>query len=164
MKKHLLTLCLLALTAAPLPALAAGESSSTWSGHHATEADLTKKYGDLGNNYVAAKTLLKAERYEEAIKLLKDLDKDKDPRVLNYLGFSHRKLGKLDEALDYYGKAIEIEPEYAAVRQYLGEAYVKLGKTDDAKAQLAKIKDICGTDCDEYKTLEKLISANGQKS
>lgn len=164
MQKHILTLSLLALMAAPLPAMAAGESSSTWSGDHATEADLTAKYGDLGSNYIAAKTLVKAERYQDAIALLEGLGKDGDPRVLNYLGYSHRKLGKLDKALDYYGKAIEIEPEYAAVRQYLGEAYLKLGKTDDAKAQLAKIKGICGTDCDEYKTLEQAISTNGPKS
>ncbi|MGI9385280.1 MAG: tetratricopeptide repeat protein [Methyloligellaceae bacterium] len=164
MQKHILTLCVLALMAAPLPALAAGESSSKWSGDHATEADLTAKYGDLGANYTAAKTLVKAERYDEAIVLLKGLGKDGDPRVLNYLGFSHRKLGKLDEALEYYAKAIEIEPEYAAVHQYLGEAYVKLGKTDDAKAELVKIKGICGTDCDEYKTLEQVITAKGPKS
>ena len=116
-------------------------------------------------NYVTAEKYVKIERYQDAIPLLQKVV-DADPTnadAFNYLGYSHRKLGKFDAALAYYGKAIEIEPDYAAVRQYLGEAYVQLGKTDDAKAQLAKIKDICGTGCDEYKTLEKLISANGKK-
>ena len=46
---------------------------------------------------------------------------------------------------------------YAQVREYLGEAYVIQGKLDLATSQLATIKTICGTGCEEYEDLAQAI-------
>jgi tetratricopeptide (TPR) repeat protein len=83
-------------------------------------------------------------------------DKNK-PEVLNGLGYTNRKLGQFPEAIAYYNQAIALDPNYAEAREYLGEGYVVLGKLDLAKQQLAEIKRICGTSCEEYAELNEAI-------
>lgn len=124
----------------------------------ATTDRWTKKWGKLGKGYAAAKALVEAGKYAEAIKALKALNKPKDPRVLNYLGYSNRKLGKIDKALEYYYLAINIAPDYTRAREYLGEAFVQVNDLDKAKAELAVIEKLCGNqDCEEYKDLAESI-------
>jgi hypothetical protein len=43
------------------------------------------------------------------------------------------------------------------VREYLGEAYVIKGELPLAQEQLATIRSICGTECEEYKDLNEAI-------
>jgi tetratricopeptide (TPR) repeat protein len=81
------------------------------------------------------------------------------PKVLNYRGYATRKLGRVDEGVGYYRKAVELDPKYAQVREYLGEAYVIQGKLDLAKEQLNVIQSLCGTGCEEYKDLAEAIEA-----
>ena len=83
-------------------------------------------------------------------------DKNK-PEVLNGLGYTNRKLGNFPEGIAYYKKAIALDPNYAEAREYLGEGYVTLGKLDLAKEQLAEIRRICGTSCEEYAELNEAI-------
>jgi hypothetical protein len=45
----------------------------------------------------------------------------------------------------------------AQVREYLGEVHVIQGELDLAKSQLATIKTICGTGCEEYEDLAQAI-------
>ena len=83
--------------------------------------------------YEAGRDLAMAGRYGEAITVL-GLAADKtDPRILNYLGYSHRKSGRIQVGLGYYQEALRINPDYTLVREYLGEAYIQLG--DVASAQ-----------------------------
>ncbi|HYN00189.1 MAG TPA: tetratricopeptide repeat protein, partial [Aestuariivirgaceae bacterium] len=74
----------------------------------------------------------------------------RNPEVLNGLGYTNRKLGQFHEAIGYYQQAIAIDPNYAEAREYLGEGYTTMGKIDLAKEQLAEIRRICGTSCEEY--------------
>ena len=80
-----------------------------------------------------------------------------DPEVLNGLGYTNRKLGQFDVAIDYYRQAIALNPDYAEAREYLGEGYVTMGKIDLAKEQLGEIRRICGTSCEEYADLNEAI-------
>lgn len=117
-----------------------------------------EKWGDLGPKYTAAVDLVEAKKYEEAIKALKALKKSKDPRVLNYLAFSWRKLGKVDKALPLYFLALNIAPEYTPAHEYLGEAYVQIKDFEKAKAELRVIQKLCGDqDCEEFKDLAAYI-------
>ncbi|HEY7766514.1 MAG TPA: tetratricopeptide repeat protein [Aestuariivirgaceae bacterium] len=94
----------------------------------------------------------------EAGRQLFELVADKNkPEVLNGLGYTNRKLGQFDQAIAYYNQAIALDPNYAEAREYLGEGYVVLGKLDLAKEQLAEIKRICGTACEEYAELNEAI-------
>ena len=55
-------------------------------------------------------------------------------RRLNNLGVEFSKLGKLDEAVASYHKALAIKPDYANAHYNLGLALQKLGKLDEAVA------------------------------
>jgi len=122
-------------------------------------ADLNKSGNQKqGLIYDYGKQLAKAGEYELAIATLKLAPDQGDPRVLNYLGYSHRKLGKMDEALGYYHAAIAHNPDFSLVREYLGEAYIQLGLLEQAREQLTEIERICGgRTCGEYGELARLI-------
>jgi tetratricopeptide (TPR) repeat protein len=181
--------------AAAVPALAAGESdsssssgaaapkckdgqvwdpnASTWlgKGKCVAAADLVKpeekkpeeKKQSLIYDY--GKQLAKAGEYEQAIRVLAMAPDQNDPRVLNYLGYSHRKLGKMDAALQYYQAAVEQNPDFSLVREYLGEAYIQLGLLEKAREQLTEIERICGgRSCGEYGQLAQLIVDSQSKN
>ena len=104
-------------------------------------------------------TLAMAGSYGEAIEVLSMATDKTDPRILNYLGYSHRKSGRIQVGLGYYQEALRINPDYTLVREYLGEAYLQLGDVASAKNQLNEIEKRCGTGCEEYTELSKQIDA-----
>ncbi|MFZ1813822.1 MAG: tetratricopeptide repeat protein [Rhizobiaceae bacterium] len=108
--------------------------------------------------YDQGKALAKAGNYEAAIGMLALAPDQNDPRVQNYLGYSNRKLGRMDEALGHYQLAISLDPDFSLVREYLGEAYIQLGQLEKAREQLSEIERICGNrSCGEYGDLASLI-------
>jgi tetratricopeptide (TPR) repeat protein len=104
-----------------------------------------------------AYVLAKAERYDEALDVLKLMKNPNTAEALNYRGYATRHMGRLDEGIGYYRKSVALNPRYAQVREYLGEAYVLKGDITRAKAQLRAIRSICGTGCEEYEDLAKAI-------
>ena len=101
--------------------------------------------------------LAKDGRYEEALALLDTLKNPNTAKALNYRGYATRKLGRTDEGIGYYLKSVELDPQYAQVREYLGEAYVIKGRLDLAHEQLQQIKSICGNTSEEYQDLAEAI-------
>jgi tetratricopeptide (TPR) repeat protein len=108
--------------------------------------------------YEAGRDLAMAGRYGEAIEVLAMAANKQDPRILNYLGYSHRKAGRITVGLGYYQEALRIDPNYTLVREYLGEAYLTLGDVAAAKNQLSEIEKRCGTGCREYTLLADQIA------
>ncbi|NKB54441.1 MAG: tetratricopeptide repeat protein [Rhizobiaceae bacterium] len=121
---------------------------------------LPKKSSQLDddNIYEAARDLAYNRRYEEAIVVLELAENKNDPRILNYLGYSNRKLGRIEKGLTYYAAALREDPDYTLVMEYMGEAFLQLGKVDKAREQLAEIEKRCGKDCREYSMLETEIN------
>lgn len=113
--------------------------------------------------YEAGRDLAKAERYDEAIAVLSLAANKADPRILNYLGYSHRKQGRVLVGLGYYQEALKVDPEYILVREYLGEAHLQLGDLASAQEQLREIEKRCGTTCEEYVDLSQDIEAFQKK-
>ena len=111
--------------------------------------------------YYKAVKLIKANNFKDAIILLETLvtENPEDPDILNYLGFSFRKTGDLVKSSHYYKKALDINPKHLGALEYQGELFIALGKIEEAKANLARIDDICFTQCKELRELEKAISA-----
>ncbi len=152
------------------PAFSVGDSDSTtiitpkckrgkvWS-KKKRKCILIKKSSQLDdeNLYQAGRDLAALGRYDDAIMVLSNSRNMKDPRVLNYLGYSHRKAGRIDIGLGYYMAALKIDPDYTLVREYLGEAYLQLNDLDKARDQLTEIEIRCGTHCKEYGELASLI-------
>ena len=113
-------------------------------------------------SYTEAKATVDAGNYTAALPMLVMLTKDtpQDANAWNLLGFTHRKLGQMDEAAKAYAVALKINPKHLGTLEYQGEMYIQTGKLDLAKANLAKLKSICGN-CEEYGDLEKALSAAG---
>jgi len=109
--------------------------------------------------YETGRKLALAGRYGEAIDILSLAADKSDPRILNYLGYSHRKQGRVEVGLGYYEEALKANPDYTLAREYMGEAYIQIGDVASAKGQLLEIEKRCGTGCAEYATLAKQIDA-----
>ncbi|MEW6051300.1 MAG: tetratricopeptide repeat protein [Candidatus Zixiibacteriota bacterium] len=60
----------------------------------------------------------------------------------NNLGYCYRKLGKLDESLKAYEKAIGLKPDFAKAREYRGETYLAMDQPDKATTELDFLKQM----------------------
>jgi hypothetical protein len=108
--------------------------------------------------YVQGRALAKSGRYEWALQVLTAIKDQERPNVLNYIGYSHRKAGRLETGIGYYRRALAINPDFVLAREYLGEGYVAAGRLDLARIELAEIAARCGKSCEEYKDLSAAIA------
>ena len=113
-----------------------------------------------------AKKLEKKNKVEKAKKLyLKAYDKfekayakdKKNADILNYLGYTLRKTGDLEQAEIYYLKGLELDSKHLGINEYLGELYVQTGRIELAKERLQVLD---GCKCEEYDELKELIEEN----
>ncbi len=160
-----------AFLAAPLlatPVHAAGDGGSdtpkcsggqVWDKTTKKCADAQRGMIDDDSIYETGRDLAMAGRYGEAITVLSLASNKSDPRILNYLGYSHRKSGRVSVGLGYYREALIQDPNYTLVREYMGEAYLQNGDVDAARQQLGEIEKRCGKDCREYSLLAEQIDA-----
>src|SRR5262249_54854801 len=58
-------------------------------------------------------------KYAEALVMLRRAANPADPRIETMIGFSLRKLGRLDEAMASYQRVLAAYPERTTTRQYL---------------------------------------------
>jgi tetratricopeptide (TPR) repeat protein len=170
MNKAILGVAALLLFAGP--ALAAGGGGNTTTTNPATKCKKGEVWDNTKNKCVKAtssvlpdeelyqqgRLLAKSGEYDWALEVLASVQDQNDPRVLNYIGYSNRKAGRLDAGISYYQKALAINPDFVLAREYLGEGYVAGGKLDLAKNQLAEIEKRCGTTCEEYVDLAAEIN------
>ena len=123
-------------------------------------------YKDAKKFVERAKKLEEKNKIERATKLyVKALEKlqrayktdRNNPDILNYLGFTLRKTGKLKEAEKYYLAGLKIKPDHNGINEYLGELYVNTGRVELAKERLAILKNC---NCEEYGELKEVIEKN----
>jgi tetratricopeptide (TPR) repeat protein len=79
--------------------------------------------------------------------------------VYNLMGFSLRKTGDYKQAYTFYHKALDFDPEHKGALEYLGELYVETGQVDKAKENVALLKKLCPSGCEELADLEEAIAA-----
>jgi tetratricopeptide (TPR) repeat protein len=112
------------------------------------------------DDYAIAVRLIKHEQYAEAVPYLLTAlaARPHDADILNYLGFTKRKMGDFPASLDYYKRALAIDPDHKGAHEYLGELYLQMDDPDSAKAQLATLVTLCPDGCDERDALAAAIS------
>ena len=94
-------------------------------------------------------------------KLEKAYSSDKsNPDILNYMGYTSRKIGNFDKAEKFYLKGLSLKPNHNGINEYLGELYVQTNRIDKAKERLAVLKNC---NCEEYQELELIIKTKGTK-
>lgn len=111
--------------------------------------------------YEAAREFAYAGQYGHALKALKAAENQHDPRILTYYGFTYRKLGKVDRAMEYYRMALQADANYVLARSYMGQALLEQGDVQGARVQLVEIRDRGGEDNWAYRSL--LQSLGGQR-
>ena len=84
----------------------------------------------------------------------------KNPDILNYMGFTTRKVGNFDQAEKFYLEGLKIKPNHNGINEYLGELYVQTDRIDKAKERLEVLKNC---NCEEYGELELIIKTRGSK-
>ena len=120
---------------------------------------LVKKAGKLEKK----EKLDKAKKlYAQAFKKLEKAHKTdkKNPDILNYMGFTTRKVGNFEQAEKFYLEGLKIKPNHNGINEYLGELYVQTNQINKANERLAVLKNC---NCDEYNELQIIIKNKGVK-
>jgi hypothetical protein len=91
--------------------------------------------------------------YASAIEQLKALGHDDHPNVANLIGYSYRKLGDYTLSQVWYERALKADPKHVLTWQYYGLWQIEQGNRDQAQYHLSRIAAICGTSCEEYRSL-----------
>ena len=126
-------------------------------------------YNDAKELVKRAGKLEKKEKIDKAKKLysqaFKKLEKayssdKKNPDILNYMGYTSRKIGDFEQAEKFYLTGLSIKPDHNGINEYLGELYVQTNRIDKANERLDVLKNC---NCKEYKELELIIKTRGVK-
>jgi tetratricopeptide (TPR) repeat protein len=108
---------------------------------------------------------IKVKDFKGAIdELTPMLQKYQHADVYNLMGFSLRKSGDPKQALTFYRKALDFNPEHKGALEYLGELYVETGQIDKAKENVVLLKKLCPSGCEELADLEKAIAGAAPKT
>ena len=98
-------------------------------------------------------TIYDRNDYANAIEQLKALGHDDRPNVANLIGYSYRKLGDYKLSQIWYERALKADPNHVLTWQYYGLWQIEQGNRDQAQYHLSRIAAICGTGCEEYRSL-----------
>jgi Flp pilus assembly protein TadD len=114
---------------------------------------------NVNTELTKVRSLIAAKNFSAALTALQVADKafPNNADINNLLGYSARNLKQYKPAATYYVKALRIDPNHLGALEYQGELFMLTKKTSDAKKNLAKLKSLCGVNCEEYIDLKKAI-------
>jgi tetratricopeptide (TPR) repeat protein len=105
----------------------------------------------------AYSTIYDRNDYASAIAELRALGHDDYANVANLIGYSYRKLGNYELSQVWYERALKSDPNHVLTWNYYGLWQIERGNRDQAEFHLKRIAAICGTDCNEYRTLAEAL-------
>ena len=159
MKKILILFFVLSLNNHVFGAGSDSSSDSSETSLYDQAVKLVKRAGKLEKKDKGEKA---KKLYSQAFKKLNKAYKSdkKNPDILNYMGFTSRKIDNFEEAENYYLKGLDLDPKHNGINEYLGELYVQTNRMEKANERLAVLKNC---DCEEYQELELIIKTRGTK-
>ena len=134
-------------------------------GSDSSDDSKSNYYDDAKKLVKRAGKLEKKEKIDKAKKLysqaFKKLEKaysseKKNPDILNYMGYTSRKIGNFEQAEKFYLTGLSIKPDHNGINEYLGELYVQTNRLSLAKERLEVLKNC---NCEEYLELKKVIES-----
>ena len=159
MKKIIILLFTLFLSTSLMAAGGDSSSDTSKDSLYDEAVKLVKRAGKLEKK----EKLDKAKKlYAQAFSKLEKAYKSdkKNPDILNYMGYTSRKIGDFEQAEKFYLTGLSIKPDHNGINEYLGELYVQTNRIDKANERLDVLKNC---NCDEYKELELIIKTRGVK-
>jgi len=157
MYKKILIVLLFVLITSPVFSAGSSGGSSGGDAKPVTQYEIALKMINKAKKFEKKNKTDKAQKhYKKAIgHLLKHNKKfPADADTLNYLGFTHRKVGDYENAEIYYSMGLELDPKHVGINEYMGELFVVTNRLDKAKERLAVLEDC---KCKEYKELKLVI-------
>lgn len=128
---------------------------------HAVDNITSRDAPDLA----AVRASIEAKDYKTAIVALTPmLVTHQHADVYNLMGYSLRKSGDTRQALTFYRKALDFDPKHKGALEYMGELYVETGQIDKARENVAKLKTLCPSGCEELADLQQAIAAAAPKT
>jgi tetratricopeptide (TPR) repeat protein len=132
--------------------------SSSSKSTHKTKKKTNKQSGIDNPAFIqgyraAYATIYDRNDYAGAIEQLKALGHDDSANVANLIGYSYRKLGDYKLSQIWYQRALKADPNHVLTWQYYGLWQIEQGNRDQAQYHLSRIAAICGTGCEEYRSL-----------
>ena len=88
----------------------------------------------------AVRELAYAGRNEDAQGILRVLNNQESDLALTYWGFTHRRLGDMEQAMVFYTRALDKNPDNLMARSYMGQGLLLSGDKAAAEEQLAEIR------------------------
>jgi tetratricopeptide (TPR) repeat protein len=82
-----------------------------------------------------------------------------DADAHNLAGFSLRHLGRHEESLAAYERALALDPAHLGAHEYLGELMLTLGRPERALHHLQVLARLCEARCEEYLDLKRAYEA-----
>ena len=142
--------------------MAAGSDSSGDSSKESLYDNAVKLVKRAGKLEKKDKSDKAKKLYAQAFKKLEKAYKTdkKNPDILNYMGYTTRKVGNFDQAEKFYLEGLKIKPNHNGINEYLGELYVQTNRIDKANERLEVLKNC---NCKEYGELELIIKTKGSK-
>ena len=128
-------------------------------GSDSSDESKSNYYDDAKKLIKKAGKLEKKEKIDKAKKLysqaFKKLEKaysseKKNPDILNYMGYTSRKIGNFEQAEKFYLTGLSIKPDHNGINEYLGELYVQTNRIEKANERLDVLKNC---NCEEYKAV-----------
>ena len=156
-KKFLTVLLFVLITSPVFSAGSSGGSDGGGEGKPVSQYQIAEKMIKKAKKFEKKNKTDKAQKhYKKAIGYLLKHNKKfpADPNTLNYLGFTHRKVGDYENAEIYYSMGLELDPKHVGINEYMGELFVVTNRLDKAKERLAVLKNC---NCKEYKELKLVI-------
>ena len=156
-KKYLIVLLLVLITSPAYSAGGGGGSGDEDKTKPVSQYEIAVKMINKAKKFEKKNKTDKAQKhYKKAIKYLLKHNKKfpAEPDTLNYLGFTHRKVGDYESAEIYYSLGLELDPKHVGINEYMGELFVVTNRLDKAKERLAVLKDC---NCKEYDELRLVI-------
>ena len=136
-------------------------ASAAW----ALDSEETDRPAEVSGDYQRGVKAVRAGNYAAALPLLQKVvaKNARNADAWNFIGYSHRKLRRLDQALVAYQKALAIKPDHRGANEYIGELYLETGKLAKAKQRLKVLDSACFFGCEEYDELKAAIAAHEAK-
>ncbi|MDE5101871.1 MAG: tetratricopeptide repeat protein [Trichodesmium sp. St19_bin2] len=114
---------------------------------------------DIETYMVEAETYVNQKKWEQAIAVSKQVIQTKtEPKAYKIIGNSLQAMGKLQEALDWYNKALKIKPDFGEVYANIGTIFAQQKQWEQAIQNYLRAIEIKPEFAGAYRNLAKIYT------